>query len=572
MANKEAAELAQKLIQTLRQQRDGGHPYPMTVGQLATQADPQATAELVEKALARKPFAGQVVRARKKDLSCPIALAEDVDRLASSALLLEYTLGRVCRAERPLHPPARLATQVDASLRQAFAEALQRRLAEKSLPESVGVREVRGLPHLYLQALPPPPPKKRPAEELGERLLAALQARRDSGHDYPTTLDCLVGVAAPGVKQALVKQAVSREPFRSQALLAVARNSDAPVALAGDRDWLASSPQLLEYLLAAATTTRRPLAAPARLQEMLIEDLQRPFLETLTPRLERHDLPETVGAFMGATGPELFLKARLPPAAGLAWKLLRTLEARRRMGDYPLLLESLVCEADPEARAEVVAEALKDRTLKPHLLQALAGNPQTPVALAEDAALLADWPGLLEATLQAAVRPENQAVAIGDLKKKVIAPLRTAFAAALDRRLHERALPAGVGLLRIKRTALLFLLADVSTSWPAPEPPAPPPSAAPESPTAADFASRFNEAFTRLDRDRDGNNLVSLVALREAVGVDRTTFDAGLADLRRQGLYGLSAAEGRHGITPEEHDAGVVEDGSLLLFVSRKAN
>jgi hypothetical protein len=41
--------------------------------------------------------------------------------------------------------------------------------------------------------------------------------------------------------------------------------------------------------------------------------------------------------------------------------------------------------------------------------------------------------------------------------------------------------------------------------------------------------------------------------------------------LRHQGRYSLSAAEGRHGILPEEHDAGIIEDGSLLLFVSRKA-
>jgi hypothetical protein len=42
--------------------------------------------------------------------------------------------------------------------------------------------------------------------------------------------------------------------------------------------------------------------------------------------------------------------------------------------------------------------------------------------------------------------------------------------------------------------------------------------------------------------------------------------------VRRQGRYSLSAAEGRHGISPEERDAGIIEDGSLLLFASCKGS
>ncbi|HTU22540.1 MAG TPA: hypothetical protein VMG10_31165 [Gemmataceae bacterium] len=52
--------------------------------------------------------------------------------------------------------------------------------------------------------------------------------------------------------------------------------------------------------------------------------------------------------------------------------------------------------------------------------------------------------------------------------------------------------------------------------------------------------------------------------------VERAAFDAGLQDLRRARRYTLSAAEGRHGLRAEEQDAGIHEDGSLLLFVSRR--
>jgi hypothetical protein len=561
------AELSEQLLQALREHRDTGQPYPTTVAELLARANPAGTPEQAERALSYRPSAPQLLRARKKDPASPIALAEDAERLAGSPLLLEYVLSRVCRADKPLHPAARLVKEVDAVLRPAFAAALERRLAEKFWPESVGVRAVKGKPHLYLHALPPPPPAKHPAEELGERLLEALQVRRDRDGDCPVPLNRLAAEAAPQATPAQLKQAATREPFRSQAVVAVAGKADSPVALAADRDRLAGSTQLLEYVLAAATTPRRPLAAPPRLQDLLADDLRAPFTESLRHRVEARQLPPSLDILTGIHGPELFLKERLAPAAALAWKMLRVLEGRREQaGTEPLTLEGLAGAADATAAPEVIAAALKDRTLKPHLVLALPGRAQTPVALAEDAGRLASWPGLLEAVLAAVRTPDNQAAAVKDLQKKVAKPLQSAFAASVERRLSEHALPAGVGLLRVKRSALLFLLADVSTSWPAEAAPA----AAREAPPEDDFPRRFAEAFDRLDRARGGHNLVSLVALRAALGVDRATFDAQLGQLRRQGRYSLSAAEGRHGITAEEQGAGIVEDGSLLLFVSRK--
>jgi hypothetical protein len=54
------------------------------------------------------------------------------------------------------------------------------------------------------------------------------------------------------------------------------------------------------------------------------------------------------------------------------------------------------------------------------------------------------------------------------------------------------------------------------------------------------------------------------------VPVDRAAFDTGLHQLRVAGRYSLSAAEGRHGLSPEEREAGITEDGTLLLYVSRR--
>jgi hypothetical protein len=85
-----------------------------------------------------------------------------------------------------------------------------------------------------------------------------------------------------------------------------------------------------------------------------------------------------------------------------------------------------------------------------------------------------------------------------------------------------------------------------------------------------DFTSLFDEAFARLEREHGSHNHVNLTVLRRAVPVERAAFDAGLQQLRRAGRYSLSAAEGRHGLSAEEQDAGIHEDGSLLLFVSRR--
>ncbi len=85
-----------------------------------------------------------------------------------------------------------------------------------------------------------------------------------------------------------------------------------------------------------------------------------------------------------------------------------------------------------------------------------------------------------------------------------------------------------------------------------------------------DFAASFTAAFDRIDRERGSHNFVSLVLLRQAVPADRAAFDAGLRELRVAGRFTLSGAEGRHGLTAEEQAAGIREDGSLLLYASRK--
>jgi hypothetical protein len=414
------ADLAEKLLHTLEQQRQSGGDYPLTVMRLAALTDPQATPEQVTKALRKQPFAARWIAVSKKDANSPIVLVEDGERLATDPLLLEFALGLVCSADKPPQTPTKAVNKVDKTLRSAFKTALERQIAENTLPAAVGMLVVRGKPQLYLKKFPPPPPpapKKKPAEELSEKLVQTLIEQRERGSDaYPAALQRLIEQTGTTATPTVLKKAFRTEPFRSRAVLA------------------------------------------------------------------------------------------------------------------------------------------------------LPGLPDSLVALTSDEELLLASPLLLHKAIQAGRTPDNQALSPADVKKKLAKSLQAPFAAALNQRLSERTLPDGIGVLMSKKKPLLFLLADIHAA-----PPAPSPRIEPKPPLPSiDFAQRFDEAFARLEREHGSHNHVNLAVLRRAVPVERGVFDAGLQQLRRAGRYSLSAAEGRHGISAEERDAGIHEDGSLLLFVSRR--
>lgn len=310
------AELAAKLLYTLEQQRQSGGDYPLTVARLAAVADPQAPPEQVARALAKKPFAAKWVVANKKDANSPIALAEDRECLAASPQLVEYALGLLCSADTPLHTPAKVAAKVDTSLRPAFKVALDRQIVASSLPATVGVRMVRGKPHLYLQQFPP----KDPVEELSKKLVEALSQQRERGpNDYPTPLPRLIERTDLAVKPAELKQALGREPFRGQAVVAMPSLPDSLVALSADAERLAASPALLHHALTAMRTADNQALTLTDLKKKIAPSLQGPFAASLNRILSGSTLPDGIGVLRSKKKPLLFLLADLnavpPPAA-----------------------------------------------------------------------------------------------------------------------------------------------------------------------------------------------------------------------------------------------------------------
>jgi hypothetical protein len=271
------------------------------------------------------------------------------------------------------------------------------------------------------------------------------------------------------------------------------------------------------------------------------------------------------------------MAAKRDAAADLAEKLLWALEAQRALGNdrYPLTVQHLAELAEPQASPAQIARALGKKRFQQQVVLVRRKLAQTPIALAADLDTFAGHRMVLEFLLESLHTPSNQAFSVAQLKDKAAGKLQKAFQAAINRQIADGSLSSRVGWLTINRSKKLFLLADVQKgNAVAASPiraPVPPPSA-PDQPTRpADGLAGFEAVFGQLDRQVGGHNFVSLLDLRRAWPVSREVFDAELRRLRLAGRFGLSAAEGRHGISPEERDAAIVEDGTLLLYVSRKA-
>jgi hypothetical protein len=259
---------------------------------------------------------------------------------------------------------------------------------------------------------------------------------------------------------------------------------------------------------------------------------------------------------------------RTDPAATLAEKLVHALHAQGRpgMASFPLTLQQLAQLADATAEPKTILAAASPlrRAFSGHAVVARK-DLHAPVALLEDVPHLVSSPRLLQFALAACRTATNHGFSPSELKAKVTGKLQRPFQETLLRQIQEEALPADIGWVCIRNAKKLFALKDLHTGRKVEAAPLPPAR------ETSDFGRLFDEAFHRLDRDKGSHNFVSLVPLRQSIPVPRDSFDAGMRQLRLAGRYTLSAAEGREGLSPEEREAGIPEDGALLLYVSRRS-
>jgi hypothetical protein len=420
-------------------------------------------------------------------------------------------------------------------------------------------------------------PKPNPAAELAARIVEALTRwREQSAEAYPPTLPELAAQLDPPSPPELCTKAIAKKPFAETLLRAQKKNANSLVALAEDVERLAADPRLLDAALGSLCTAEKPLVAIAKVVGQVEKPLRAAFETVLRQHVEANEWPAGIGFVVIKNKPHLYLhRFPLPPdveAQRAAWLLttniLRELATPRPEGVW--ILRRLVERIAPAATPDAIRATMADKTLKARVVVALPNNLESPLAMAEEVPHLAASPLVLQLALASTRTGDNQAVKIADLKKKLDKKVAPVFESAVSAAVAAGTLPPSVGCLRIKKTPYLFLTKDVGIK--VREEASPVPSRAPEMVPRPEVVPSIEDAFERLDREKGGHNLVSLVALREAVAAARGTFDEELQRLRRSGRITLGAAEGRHGLSAEEREAGIVEEGVLLLFVLRTAN
>ena len=595
-----ATELAEKMLAVLEAQRAlGKEAYPLTLQRLAELTDPQAPPELVLEAIGKKQFKDRVILAQKQERAAPLALKEDLEQLAASPLLLEFALDKLCSPASPTCPPSKLKGPVDTKLKKPLEAAAMRQIQDNTLPPNVGHLLQKNKPFLFLHRIPPPPPpapptpRRKPEDVLAEGMLAVLEAQRGLGNEaYPLTLQRLAALTDPQAPPELVLKAVGKKPFKDGAVMESKSNPAGLVALGEDANQLAGDPRLLEPALEKLCTPEMPLWPLSKVQGKIENTkLRKPFEDAITRQVNENTLPQSVGVRLEKSKPLLYLRRipppELPPGKPedvLAEKLLQVLEAQKQLGgdSYPLSLKRLVELADPQAAPDLIDKAVGKKPFKGHAVVAEKKSQTALVFLNEDQAQLLSSGWLLEFLMGAKRQPNENAFAVEALLPKK-SPLLPSLQETVNQQIETNSLPPTVGWMWIGGKRQLFLLEDIHSSRPAGTVAAPPatPSRADESQEThethqpheppSDFAPRFDEAFAQLNRRNGDINFVSLVEMRKALPMPADSFNAELRTLRVAGRYTLSGAEGRHGISSEEHTAGIVEDGSLLLYVSRKA-
>jgi hypothetical protein len=407
------------------------------------------------------------------------------------------------------------------------------------------------------------------------------------------TLETLVSLQEGHATEDLLQRALATPLFRDAVVWADKGKREAPLALRADLRQLAASPLLLEFLLNAVCTPAKRAWPVAKLTAKLTAhvpkltpELRQAFAEAMRQQIEQNALPPAVGLAVIGEVPHLYLK-RLPyqppppKPAELAAELLKELEARRGLavGSYPPSLQELVEATRPGVAPELVKKALGTRAYKSRFIAAFKTNPDSPVALADDVDRLAASPAVLTRSLAAERLPPRHVAAVADLARHLAPALRKPFAQAVRHQAETGCLPPAVDFVWYGVDPFLFPLTETVPRTPrtdkVPVIPhagerAAESSAEPLGAAAVPFPRAFDEAFARLYRQGGSNNFVSLLQLRRALAeVDREAFDAGLRRLRLAGGYSLRAVEGWSEVSPEERQAGIPEEGSLLLFVTR---
>jgi len=467
----EHKERAVRLVESLRKHKEEG-TYPTTAAHLRQQIEPGCTDEELLKALQHRSQSATWVLANKKDPATPVALADDIEQLAGSALLLRYALGQLASADKPLHPVPKIVARVDASLRPAFEAALQKQLTDNTLPAGVGQQSVKGRPYLYLEQFPPPPPRlprQSPARLLAEVLLTCLRQAWTEGKSI-LDLNELTALAAPHwqgeLSPGLLRKALQEDIFSNNAIVVRLSRTQGLVALAVQRDELAGSPRLLIELLRSRSTPRKAFLDESQLLAELPESVQ----SGLQARLARLPLPAGVTCRQEGDKRLFALEEHLGLAVRLGDKVQAMLQQCRQSGSgYPASLADMVRAVAPETTPEQLAEILADREFRSRFVWSLPFDAEAPIALPGDEKLLASSPLVIERAVRQVSTREHPLQPASVVARQLDRAIRADFIPGLVERINARTVPPGVVVHDIKGKIYLRVAEY--------EPPPPPPPA-----------------------------------------------------------------------------------------------
>lgn len=259
--------------------------------------------------------------------------------------------------------------------------------------------------------------------------------------------------------------------------------------------------------------------------------------------------------------------AAAPPSVHKIAGVVRSLKS---VGTYPPTVARVLelTEEDAANAKKVVAKGFAAGVLLCAYPPGQKAAGAAWIFLAEDIdAMMGAWTSAAIASLRE--RGKRTAFSLRDVETALPKPTSPTkvFRTALETRGKEARWPRGVGSVYAgtekSATPLLFLLKDIAPSLTAP---------APSDPAA--FASAFERAFDRIDRQHGDHNFVLLRALRDALpDVRRDDFDAGLTALRLAKRFTLEGSDGRHAqLGAEDFAAGVRDGGTLLVYASRRSS
>src|SRR5690606_15330756 len=109
-----------------------------------------------------------------------------------------------------------------------------------------------------------------PATQLAEQMLEVLKSKRTFNPEgYMPSVAELVETIDPQADEKLIKSALGKKSLKTTVLLAHKSDRTAPIALAGDLERLAASPQLIEFARASLGLTADDIAVVSDLKKQV---------------------------------------------------------------------------------------------------------------------------------------------------------------------------------------------------------------------------------------------------------------------------------------------------------------